>query len=167
MRYSNRSRHQLNFTWPKIPFHIVLVNPMIPPNTGNIARLCAATDTVLHLIKPLGFDISDKQVQRAGLDYWNAVDIYIHDSYENYDLKFQDAKKYFFTTSGKNDHLDINYQQGDHLIFGNEPYGLPDSIINKNINQCCNIPIKLGNVRSLNLSNAVSVALYSALRKYS
>ena len=96
MKFSKRIRHEIDFPWPKIPFNIVLVNPMIPPNTGNIARLCAATHSVLHLIKPLGFDISDKQLKRAGLDYWNKVDLIVHENIYDYFDKFRDTKKYFF-----------------------------------------------------------------------
>ena len=164
MKYAKRNRNEIKINWPQTPLNIILVNPMIPPNTGNIARLCAATGSVLHLIKPLGFDISDKQLRRAGLDYWKAVDINIHENYYDYNIKYLNAKKYFFSTSGKIDHATIRYQQGDHLVFGNEPYGLSDEIINENIDCCCNIPIKLDAVRSLNLSNAVSIALYTALR---
>ena len=167
MKFSKRMRHEIDFPWPKIPFNIVLVNPMIPPNTGNIARLCAATHSVLHLIKPLGFDISDKQLKRAGLDYWNKVDLIVHENIYDYFDKFRDTKKYFFSTAAKKDHAEINYTEGDHLIFGNEPLGLSDEIINSNEEYCCNIPIKLNAVRSLNLSNAVSIALYTALRKIS
>ena len=167
MKFSKRTRHEINFPWQKIPFNIVLVNPMIPPNTGNIARLCAATNSRLHLIKPLGFDISDKQLKRAGLDYWEMVNLTVYDNLNQYLDKFHDKTKYYFTTAAKKDHAEIEYVQGDHLIFGNEPYGLSDEIIKSNQKYCCNIPIQLNAVRSLNLSNAVSIALYTALRKIS
>jgi len=164
MKYADRERYQIDIKWPDPPLNIVLVNPMIPPNTGNIARLCAATGTILHLIKPLGFDLSDKQLRRAGLDYWSSVEINIHENYKEYEIKHKNANRYFYTTSGTLDYAKVKSQDGDHLIFGNEPYGLPDSLLKDNIEKCCNIPIKLDTVRSLNLSNAVSIALYSALR---
>ncbi len=165
MRHANRERHELPFDWPKEPFHIVLVEPMIPPNTGNIARLCAATGTILHLVGPLGFDISDKQLRRAGLDYWENVNIKNHTNFEEYISKFPTAEKYFFTTSAKKDHANISYQPGSHLIFGNEAKGLSDELIDRYSTKCYNIPIKLNAVRSLNLSNAASIALYTALRR--
>ena len=164
MRTANRSRHELNFDWPEVPFEIVLVEPMIPPNTGNIARLCAATGSRLHLVEPLGFDLSEKQLRRAGLDYWDAVDLSVHSDFEAYLSATPDAQRYLFTTSAQRDHADIAYQAGDHLIFGSETEGLSDALLARFPDQGCNIPIKLDAVRSLNLSNAVSIALYTALR---
>lgn len=164
MKYADRERYQMDIKWPDPPLNIVLVNPMIPPNTGNIARLCAATGSILHLIKPLGFDLSDKKLRRAGLDYWSSVDINIHENYKKYEIKYKNVNRYFFSTCGALNYDRVKFQDGDHLIFGNEPYGLPDSLLKDNIEKCCNIPIKLNAVRSLNLSNAVSIALYSALR---
>ena len=164
MKYANRQRHEVPFNWPKESFHIVLVEPQIPPNTGNIARLCAATESKLHLIEPLGFNLSEKQLRRAGLDYWDHVKLTVHTSFHDYISQFPNAQKYFFSTGGKRDHASIAYRPGDHLIFGNEPYGLSDELLKKYAHLCCNIPIQLNAVRSLNLANAVSIALYTALR---
>ena len=164
MRYTDRERHELPFQWPTTPFEIVLVEPTIPPNTGNIARLCAATATPLHLVEPLGFDLSEKQVRRAGLDYWDAVKLTVHTSFDRYLEVTPNAQRHLFTTSAKQDHAQITYQPGAHLIFGSETHGLSNAILQQFPEQGCNIPIQLGAVRSLNLANAVSIALYTALR---
>ena len=164
MLYNDRERHELDFDWPLIPFGIVLVEPVIPPNTGNIARLCAATGTTLHLIEPLGFEISEKEVRRAGLDYWDEVDLSIYKDFDTYIDATPNASRYFFTTSAKQDHADISYPSGSHLIFGSETHGLSDGILERFPDQSLNIPIQLSLVRSLNLANAASIALYTALR---
>ena len=164
MRYADRERHELPFDWPTVPFEIVLVEPVIPPNTGNIARLCAATGTPLPLIEPLGFDLSEKQVRRAGLDYWEAVNLTVHPNFDRYLQATPQAPRHLFTTSATQDHAQITYQPGAHLIFGSETHGLSNTILNRFPHQGCNIPIQLGAVRSLNLANAVSIALYTALR---
>ncbi len=164
MRYTDRERHELPFEWPKTPFEIVLVEPVIPPNTGNIARLCAATATPLHLVEPLGFDLSEKQVRRAGLDYWDAVNLTVHASFDHYLEDTPKAQRHLFTTSAKQDHAQIAYHPGAHLVFGSETHGLSNEILQRFPDQGCNIPIQLGTVRSLNLANAVSIALYTALR---
>ena len=166
MRHRNRERVSIPFNWPEKAFHIVLVEPSIPPNTGNISRLCAATGSVLHLVGPLGFDVSEKQVRRAGLDYWDAVQIERHESLERYLGQYATARKILFSTSGKQSHFQIRYQEGDHLIFGNETRGLPDALIEQHAPELiANIPIRLDLVRSLNLSNSASIALYEALRQ--
>ena len=165
MRHSERKRVELEFQWPEEPFNIVLVEPTIPPNTGNVSRLCAATGSRLHLVEPLGFDISEKQVRRAGLDYWDSVDL---NTYPNMDSFFEQnptGNKYFFSTAGQRSYAQVAYAPGDYLIFGNETLGLSDSLLEKFPEQVCNIPIKLDSVRSLNLSNCAAIVLYEALRK--
>ncbi len=152
--------------WPDPPLHIVLVEPLIPPNTGNISRLCAATGTMLHLIEPLGFDISEKQVRRAGLDYWNAVDLRVHPSFEALCSQHPAGRKFLFSTAGKTSLFEAAFQPGDFLVFGKETTGLPDELIRSHPpERVCNIPIQLDSVRSLNLSNCAAIALYEALRQ--
>lgn len=165
MRHSNRTRVELDFQWPDTPLNIVLVAPSIPPNTGNISRLCAGTGTVLHLIEPLGFDLSTKQLRRAGLDYWESVDLRQYADIETFFEQNPAGKKYFFSTAGDRDFFEADYAPGDYLIFGNETFGLPDDLLAKYPQQVLNIPIKLDHVRSLNLSNCASIVLYEALRQ--
>ncbi len=156
---------ELEFQWPQAPFNIVLVEPSIPPNTGNISRLCAATGSRLHLVEPIGFDISEKQVRRAGLDYWDAVDLTTYPDIETFFEQNPDGNKYFFSTAGHQSYSKVDYIPGDYLIFGNETLGLADDLLEKYPDQVCNIPIKLDAVRSLNLSNCAAIVLYEALRK--
>jgi tRNA (cytidine/uridine-2'-O-)-methyltransferase len=165
MRHSARRRVELDFDWPSVPLNIVLVEPSIPPNTGNISRLCAATGSVLHLVEPLGFDLSEKQLRRAGLDYWDAVELHTYPDFENYLAENPDGRKYYFSTSGRRSYLEIDYQPGDCLIFGNETVGLSDELLAKHAECVVNIPIRLDCVRSLNLSNCAAIVLYEALRK--
>lgn len=166
MRFSERKRQQMDFEFPDVPMNIVLVYPSIPPNTGNASRLCAATGSRLHLIEPLGFDVSDRAVRRAGLDYWDSVDITVYPDFETFLDKNKDGTKYFFTTAGKRNFQQADYQPGDYLVFGNETYGLPDEIIQaQSVDHVLNIPIKLDCVRSLNLSNCAAIVLYEALRQ--
>ena len=164
MRYADRERHELPFEWPTTPFEIVLVEPVIPPNTGNIARLCAATATPLHLVEPLGFDLSEKQLRARRLRLLGCRQP--HGSHELRPLPrgHPHAQRHLFTTSAKQDHAQIAYRPGAHLIFGSETHGLSNAILQQFPDQGCNIPIQLGAVRSLNLANAVSIALYTALR---
>jgi tRNA (cytidine/uridine-2'-O-)-methyltransferase len=165
MRHSERKRVELEFQWPEIPLNIVLVEPSIPPNTGNISRLCAATGSRLHLVEPIGFDISEKQVRRAGLDYWDSVDLTTYPNLETFFERNPDGNKYFFSTAGTQDFHDVKYNPGDYLIFGNETFGLPDALLAEHPEKVCNIPIKLDCVRSLNLSNCAAIVLYEALRQ--
>lgn len=145
-------------------FHIVLVEPEIPQNAGNIARTCAATGTCLHMIRPLGFEVSDKYLKRAGLDYWNLVDIFYYDSFAELREKYPDGKFYFFTTKARRRHSDATFADGDFLVFGKETKGLPEELLLENEKTCLRIPMR-GEARSLNLSNSVAVALYEALRQ--
>ena len=145
-------------------FHIVLVEPEIPQNTGNIARTCAATGCHLHLVRPLGFEISDRQLKRAGLDYWHLVDVQIHDSIEEVLALYPAAKAYFFTTKAKKTYADVTYREGDLLVFGKETKGLPEELLVAHKEGCVRIPMREES-RSLNLSNAAAVAVFEALRQ--
>lgn len=147
------------------PFNIVLVEPEIPPNTGSIARLCGATDTVLHLIHPLGFSTSDKHLKRAGLDYWRFVDIIYWPDFDTF-LQGQDEEKlYFFTTKTKKTYIEPRYQPGDFLIFGKETKGLPADILHLYQDRCYTLPMTNNNIRSLNLAMTAGIVLYEALRQ--
>ncbi len=145
-------------------FNIVLVEPEIPQNAGNIARTCAATGTRLHMIKPLGFEVSDKHLKRAGLDYWNLVEICYYDNIQELFEKYPSARFFYFTTKGRNRHSDVSFQDGDFLVFGKETKGLPEELLLKNEKTCLRIPM-YSEARSLNLSNSVAIALYEALRQ--
>ena len=145
-------------------FNIVLVEPEIPQNAGNIARTCAATRTRLHMIRPLGFEVSDKYLKRAGLDYWHLVEICYYDSIEELFEKYPQGRFFYFTTKGRNRHSDVQFQDGDFLVFGKETKGLPEELLLKNEETCLRIPM-FSDARSLNLSNSVAVALYEALRQ--
>lgn len=165
MRHSERKRVELDFQWPERPLNIVLVEPSIPPNTGNISRLCAGTGAVLHLVEPLGFDLSEKQLRRAGLDYWDSVDLRRYPNIEAFFEQNPEGRNFFFSTGGSRNFYEVEYRPGDYLIFGNETVGLPDALLEKHPEQVCNIPIKLDCVRSLNLSNCAAIVLYEALRQ--
>ncbi len=145
-------------------FHIVLVEPEIPQNAGNIARTCAATGTALHMIRPLGFEVTDKYLKRAGLDYWNLVDISYYDSFEELRNKYPDSRFFFFTTKGRHRYSDVRFKDGDFLVFGKETKGLPESLLMQNEETCLRIPMR-SEARSLNLGNSVALALYEALRQ--
>ena len=160
-----RPRTQLPFNWPDPPFNIVLVEPEIPQNTGNIARLCAATGTVLNLIEPLGFRLTDQKVKRAGLDYWDSVEIRRFPNFGKFSEDFAKYRKLFFSTSGTKSYTEAEYRPSDCLIFGSESRGLPLELLEAHPGDVYNIPLKLENVRSLNLANAVSIVLYEALRQ--
>ena len=144
--------------------HIVLVEPEIPGNTGNIARLCAATGTKLHLVRPLGFSTDDKYLKRAGLDYWHLLDLEYHDSFDELQAQYSGGQYYFFTTKARKAHSDIQYNEGDFLVFGKETAGLPEPLLAANKEHCMRIPMLEG-ARSLNLSNSVAVVVYEALRQ--
>lgn len=145
-------------------FNIVLIEPEIPQNTGNIARTCAATGAALHLVRPLGFEIDDKKLKRAGLDYWHLLNIKYHDSLEAF-LEYAKGKRLFFaTTKAKKVYSDISYEDGDFLVFGKETRGLPETLIWDNPDSCVRIPM-IDEARSLNLSNSVAIMIYEALRQ--
>jgi tRNA (cytidine/uridine-2'-O-)-methyltransferase len=147
-------------------FHIVLVEPQIPPNTGNIGRLSIATRSRLHLVKPLGFDLSEKAVRRAGLDYWKHVDLHLHESYGEFRASLPpEARLFFFTKFATSTLYEAQFQTGDYLVFGRETTGLPKEVHNTEKN-LLRIPMPGSDiVRSLNLAGSVHVALYEALRQ--
>ena len=145
-------------------FHIVLVEPEIPQNTGNIARTCAATGSTLHLVRPLGFELSDKYVRRAGLDYWPLVDVQVHNSLDEVFAALKGSRFFFFTTKAKKTYADIRYEKGDVLVFGKETAGLPEELLVEHKEACVRIPMLEG-LRSLNLSNSAAIAVYEALRQ--
>lgn len=148
-----------------MPLNVVLVEPEIPQNAGNIARTCAVTGSVLHLVRPLGFEVSDKYLKRAGLDYWKYVDIRYYDSIEEVMDKYYTGDNFvFFSTKSKITHTDRQYKDGDFLVFGKETKGLPESLLQKHYGECVRIPMK-DETRSLNLSNSVCVGVYEALRQ--
>lgn len=145
--------------------NIVLIEPEIPQNTGNIARTCAATGARLHLVGPMGFQITDKQVKRAGLDYWDKLDISYYDSTEEFFEKNEGGKFYYFTTKGEIAHSDMKYENNAFLVFGKETKGLPEELLKENHDTCVRLPMR-GIIRSLNLSNAVCVGTYEVLRQW-
>lgn len=146
------------------PFHIVLHEPEIPPNTGAVARTCAATSSPLHLIKPLGFRIDDQAVRRAGLDYWHLVDLRVHDDWSAFRTAEPTRRVHLFSANTSASYLDADLSPGDALVFGRESVGLPDWLLNQHTTSTWGIPTS-GAVRSLNLSNAVAIVLYEALRR--
>ena len=138
--------------------NIVLHEPEIPANTGNIGRTCVATGTRLHLIKPLGFDISDKAVRRAGLDYWPKLDVTVYESYEDFLEKNPGAKIYYATTKGPQTYVDVQYEEDCFIMFGKESAGIPEDILYDNQETAVRIPM-INDIRSLNLSNSVAIVL--------
>ena len=144
--------------------NIVLVNPEIPQNTGNIARTCAATGARLHLIEPLGFELSDKYLKRAGLDYWKLMQYEVHPSWEAFCEKFPGACMHFATTKAPRDYCAAEYGPDDFLVFGRETRGLDETLLAEHYESCIRIPMR-PDARSLNLSNSVAVVLYEALRQ--
>ena len=144
--------------------NIVLVEPEIPQNCGNIARTCAATGSVLHLVKPLGFDISEKAVRRAGLDYWHLVDVRVYEDLQDFFAKNQISQMWCLSTKAPRCYTDVHYQDGCFLLFGKETKGLPEDLLNAHYDECVRIPM-LVEARSLNLSNAVAITVFEALRQ--
>jgi tRNA (cytidine/uridine-2'-O-)-methyltransferase len=156
---------RIAFDWPDPPFRIALVEPEIPPNTGNIARLCAATGTPLDLIGRLGFSLSEPALRRAGLDYWDAVRLQRHEDWEAFQRTGPAGRRLFFSTAGVRSYLDERYAPGDVLVFGNESRGLPDDLLKANPDRVLAIPIRGDRVRSLNLATAAGIVLFEALRQ--
>jgi len=145
-------------------FNIVLICPEIPPNTGNIGRLCVNTNTTLHLVKPLGFSLDDRYIRRAGMDYWKHLDLTIHESVDDF-LCFSDNKtKYFFSTKVEQNFYQCPFENEAFLIFGNEGSGLPESFYYKFKKETYTIPMPGSNARSLNLANSVAIVLFEGLR---
>ena len=146
------------------PLHLVLVSPQIPPNTGNVARLCAVTGCRLELVEPLGFSIDDRDLRRAGLDYWDKVFLALHPHWDAYLASAPGARRWLFTSQATLAHWEAPFAAGDHLVFGSEPRGLPPYILEGGQGTPVAIPMLPG-VRSLNLSTAVGIAAYEALRR--
>jgi len=148
------------------PLHVVLVAPEIPPNTGSIARLCAATGVRLHLVRPLGFSLDDRYLKRAGLDYWPYVDVHVHDSWQHFLDACAPARVRCFSARATRSYVAADFAPGDFLVFGSETRGLPRPILTAYVDDTFVIPIRNLHVRSLNLSNAVSIVVYEALRRF-
>ena len=144
--------------------HIVLLEPEIPQNTGNIARTCAAVGASLHLIHPLGFTIDDRRMKRAGLDYWDKLDVRHYENLDDFFARNSEATVYFFTTKAKNRHVDVTYPDEVFLMFGKETKGLPEELLAAHPDTCLRIPMR-NHLRSLNLSNSVAIAVYEVLRQ--
>ena len=146
--------------------HVALIEPLIPPNTGNIARLCVATDSSLHLIEPLGFSLEDRELRRAGLDYWPHLDLWVHPHWRAFRDAMARERCYYFSSKASNSLWDARFEPNACLVFGNETAGMPDRILEKHPERCFRIPMA-GPVRNLNLATAAGIALYEALRQVS
>ncbi len=160
MVYNNRKK---KLEW-WIMFNIVLVESEIPQNTGNIARTCAATGSKLHIVKPMGFEIDDKKLKRAGLDYWHLLGIRYYENIEEFFEKNEGGRFFYSTTKAQSTYTDITFEDGDFILFGKETKGLPEPLLYKNPERCIRIPM-IDEARSLNLSNAVAIMVYEALRQ--
>jgi len=148
-----------------MPLHIVLLEPEIPNNTGNIGRLSLASGCHLHLIKPLGFDLDSKRVKRAGLDYWKHVQLHIHENWQDFRKAHPDAHLSYFSSHGTKSIWNLPFEEDTFLVFGKESVGLPKELVEQNTENCYSIPVMSTHVRSLNLANAVSVAVYEGMRQ--
>jgi tRNA (cytidine/uridine-2'-O-)-methyltransferase len=146
-------------------FNVVLVEPEIPPNTGNVGRLCLATGSTLHLVEPLGFSLDDRQLKRAGLDYWNEVSMKQWASLSELRAAHAAARFFFLTTKVNRPYFEVKFERGDFLVFGRETKGLPESILEENHARCLKIPMQ--GTRSLNLATAVAIVLFEAVRQVS
>lgn len=145
-------------------FNIVLVEPEIPQNTGNIVRTAAATGCRVHLVKPLGFDISDKALKRAGLDYWHLTDFIVYENLEEFFEKNKDGRFWYLTTKGAKRYDNADFREGDYLVFGKETKGLPEELLHDNYDRAIRIPM-IAQARSLNLSNSVAIVVYEGMRQ--
>ncbi|HUN29871.1 MAG TPA: tRNA (cytidine(34)-2'-O)-methyltransferase [Alphaproteobacteria bacterium] len=145
------------------PLHIALVEPEIPPNTGNVARLCAATGCALHLVEPLGFSIDDRELKRAGLDYWHAIDVVLHPSLDAFLERTGGRTRWFLSAHAQRPYAPAPFARGDMLVFGRETKGLPRELIERERTHALRIPMREGSVRSINLSTAVGIVTYAAL----
>lgn len=145
-------------------FHIVLVEPEIPANTGNISRTCAATGAHLHLVRPLGFDTDDRTLKRAGLDYWHAVKVHYYDAFQEVRDRFPEGRFFYASTKARLRYDSVAYRDGDLLVFGKETKGLPPELVEENLDTAIRMPMT-GDVRSMNLSNSAAVILFEALRQ--
>jgi len=145
------------------PLHVVLVEPEIPPNTGNVARLCAATGCALHLVEPLGFRIDDRELKRAGLDYWDALGVVVHPSLDALCEAFPPSRMWLLSTRAAATYAQAAFAYGDVLVFGKETAGLPQALLDAHPERALRIPMRAGAVRSINLSTAVGVVTYTAL----
>ena len=145
--------------------HIVLVNPEIPQNTGNIARTCAATGARLHIVKPMGFTIDDKKLKRSGLDYWEYLDITYYENLDDFFAKNQNSESFYFTTKARHVYSDVSFPDNCYLFFGKETKGLPEELLLANEDRCLRFPMQTG-IRSLNLANTVCAAVYEVLRQW-
>lgn len=145
--------------------NIVLVEPRIPQNTGNIARTCAATGARLHLVEPMGFRVDDAKLKRAGLDYWHLLDISYYRDYADFLARNPEGNFWYFSTKAQHVHSDVRYDGKCYIVFGREDQGLPETLLHDHYDRCVRIPMR-GGARSLNLSNSVAVAVYEALRQY-
>lgn len=150
---------------PMATLNIVLVEPQIPQNTGNIARTCAATGARLHLVEPLGFEIDDKKLKRAGLDYWQYLDITYYHNLNDFFVRNQGGAFYYFSTKGQQLYSDVSYPDHAYLVFGREDKGLPEPLLFQHQQHCVRLPMR-GMIRSLNLSNSVAIGVYEALRQW-
>lgn len=146
-------------------FNIVLLEPEIPNNTGNIGRLCLATGCTLHLIKPLGFELSDSKLKRAGLDYWKFLDLRIYDSKEDFFSQFPNANFSFFSSHSANSYTDKKYNKDDFFVFGKESVGLPKQLLEEYHEYCFKIPLFSPHIRSLNVANSVGIVIYEGIRQ--
>ena len=147
------------------PLHVVLVEPEIPPNTGNVARLCAATGCALHLVEPLGFRIDDRELKRAGLDYWDALAVVVHPSLDALLETFAPQQRWLLSTRAQRPYAEAAFARGDALVFGKETAGLPQALLDAHPDRALRIPMRPGAVRSINLSTAAGVATYAALAR--
>jgi tRNA (cytidine/uridine-2'-O-)-methyltransferase len=148
-------------------FNVVLVEPEIPPNTGNVARLALATGSTLHLVKPLGFSINDRQLRRAGMDYWKSVDVKLWENLEDFELNIEpSARRFFFSTKAENPYWRIRFLYKDYLIFGRETKGLPESLLARHVDNAFHIPMR-PEARSLNLATAVAIVVFEGMRQLS